>query len=103
MQRSAPPVTPARDALEALLANITSAEDAAGFVPLDAAGLSIGVLTITNFVAEVNFFSGGHKSWAGDLSPVIFKKAVERTLKQFPTVHTVKVMVDDDPDFDSLQ
>ena len=95
--------TPARGALEAMLANITPDEEEQGFVPLDTAGLSIGVLTISNSQAEVDFFSGGTKKWKGDLSPTTFKEAVEAILKQFPTVQGVTVMVDGDPNFDSLQ
>ena len=102
-RRSANPTTPARGALEALLGNVTSAEEAHGFLRLDAAGLSIGDLTIHNGTATVDFFSGGAKSWAGDLSPVTFKQAVVMTLKQFPTVQHVTVKVDGNPNFDSLQ
>lgn len=101
--RSANPTTPGRGALEALLGNVTSSEEAQGFQRLDAAGLSIGDLTIHNGTASVDFFSGGAKSWAGDLSPVTFKQAVEKTLQQFPTVQHVTVKVDGKADFDSLQ
>jgi len=101
--RFANPATPGRGALEALLANTTPQEEQAGFVRLDSAGLSIGALTIHNLHADVDFYSGGTKSWAGDLSTVTFKDAVAFTLKQFPTVHTVTVKVDGDPNFDSLQ
>lgn len=103
VNRHANATTPARGALEALLGNTTTQEEQAGFIRLDAANLSIGVLTITNHHADADFFSGGTKGWAGDLSPVIFKQAVERTLKQFPTVTTVTVKVDGSTNFDSLQ
>ena len=101
--RHANPTTPARGALEALLGNTTTQEEQSGFIRLDAANLSIGTLTINNHHADVDFYSGGTKGWAGDLSPTIFKQAVERTLKQFPTVSTVTVKVDGNADFDSLQ
>lgn len=96
------PETPARGALEALLANTTEDEERQGFGSLDTSGLSIGVLTISNFQAQVDFFSGGTKQWRGDLAPFIFRDAVEATLRQFPTVQSVTVMVDSDPNFGSL-
>ena len=101
--RHANAAAPARGALEALLANATMQEVAAGFIPLDSSNLSIGALTIENHHADVDFYSGGTKSWAGDLSPVIFKHAVALTLKQFSTVHSVIVKVDGNANFDSLE
>ncbi len=85
-----------------MLANTTLQEAQDGFESLDVAGLSIGVLTIVNFHAKVDFFSGKTKRWNGDISPGTFKLSVEATLKQFPSVRTVTVMVDGDPDFGSL-
>lgn len=94
--------TPARGALEALLGNITLEEEGEHLLPLDTAGLSIGVLTISNSEAEVDFFSGGTKKWSGDVAPGAFRLAVEATLKQFPTIKVVRVKVDGDAEFGSL-
>lgn len=106
-ERAPSPAPPApsrpRGALEALLGGVTPAEEAQGFLPLGAAGLSIGALAIHNGTATADFFSGGAKSWVGDLSPGTFKHAVEFTLKQFPTVQHVTILVDGDPNFDFLQ
>jgi spore germination protein GerM len=92
---------PARPALEALLAGPTAEEQRRRLRPLDARGLSVGTLTIKDGAARVDFISGESKRWAGDLSPAEFRRAVERTLKQFSTVHDVTVSVNGKTDFDS--
>ncbi|MBA3766762.1 MAG: GerMN domain-containing protein [Acidobacteria bacterium] len=92
---------PARPALEALLAGPTAAEKRRRLRALDAGGLRVGALTISDGTARVDFVSRGGKRWAGDLSPAEFRQAVERTLKQFSTVRRVTVSVDGKTDFDS--
>ncbi len=94
---------PARPALEALLAGPTPEEQRRRLRALDARGLSIGALTIRDGAARVDFVSRGGKRWAGDLSPAEFRRAVERTLKQFSTVRNVTVSVNGKTDFDSLR
>jgi spore germination protein GerM len=92
---------PARPALEALLAGPTATEERRRLRALDARGLSIGTLSIKEGTAQVDFVSKGSKRWAGDLSPAEFRRAVERTLKQFSTVRSVIVSVNGKTDFDS--
>jgi len=92
---------PARPALESLLAGPTVTEKRRRLRALDAAGLKVGSLVIGNGTARVDFVSRGGKRWAGDLSPAEFRRAVERTLKQFSTVRRVTVSVDGRTDFDS--
>jgi Sporulation and spore germination len=92
---------PARPTLEALLAGPTAAEKRRRLRSLDAGGLAIGTLVIEGGTARVDFVSRGGKRWAGDLSPAEFRRAVERTLKQFSTVRRVTVSVDGRTDFDS--
>lgn len=92
---------PARPALEALLAGPTAAEKRRRLRPLDAGGLAISALVIGGGTARVDFVSRGGKRWAGDLSPAEFRRAVERTLKQFSTVRSVTVSVDGKTNFDS--
>lgn len=94
---------PARPTLEALLAGPTAEEQRRRLRALDAGGLSIGTLTIRDGAARVDFISKGNKRWAGDLSPAEFRRAVERTLKQFSTVREVTVSVNGKTDFDSLR
>lgn len=92
---------PARPALESLLAGPTALEKRRRLRALDAANLKVGSLVIDEGTARVNFVSGGGKRWAGDLSPAEFRRAVERTLRQFSTVRRVMVSVDGRTDFDS--
>jgi Sporulation and spore germination len=94
---------PARPTLEALLAGPTAEEQRRRLRALDARGLSVGALTIKDGAARVDFVSKGSKRWAGDLSPAEFRRAVERTLKQFSTVRDVTVSVNGKTDFDSLR
>jgi hypothetical protein len=94
---------PARPALEALLAGPTAEERSRRLRALDAQGLNLSTLVIKDGEARVGFVSKGGKRWAGDLSPAEFRRAVERTLKQFSTVRSVVVSVDGKTDFDSLR
>lgn len=92
---------PARSALEALLAGPTAAEQNSGFRALDTEDISITSLTVKNGEAHVSFERRGGERWAGDLAPATFRQAVERTLRQFPTVRRVIICVDGYRDFDS--
>lgn len=99
--RNVSSAAPARPALEALLTGPTVAERQRRLRALDAQGLNISSLVIKGGEARVDFISRGGKRWAGDLSPAEFRRAVERTLKQFSTVRSVVVSVDGKTDFDS--
>jgi hypothetical protein len=94
---------PARPSLQQLLKGPNSAEQQQGFMALDTDNLSVGTLAITNGNCRVDFVSAGKKVWDGDLSSVSFSLAVEKTLKQFPTVQSVVISVDGDTNFGSLQ
>lgn len=102
VKRMVSATTPARGALEALLAGPTAAEEAQGYVTLYVKEFAIGRLSIKGGTANVNFVaSRTWPGWAGDMSPGRFREAVTRTLKQFPTVKRVVVSVNGDPKFDS--
>lgn len=92
---------PARPAIEALLKGPTAAERKRGFSPLASANeFAIGSLKISGGTARVNFVtSRTWAGWPGDLAPVRFKKAVELTLKQFPSVQRVIVSLNGDEKF----
>jgi spore germination protein GerM len=102
VKRSVSLVSPARAAIEALLGGPTAEEQRRGFDGLaSASDFRIGSLTIKNGTARINFVA--RKTWAGfpgDTAPIRFKKAVELTLKQFPSVRNVIVMLNGDSNFD---
>lgn len=93
--------SPARAALDALLAGPTPEEKRKGFDALASASeFSIGSLRISGGTARVNFVaSRTWAGWPGDLAPVRFEKAVELTLKQFPNVRRVVVSLNGDTNF----
>jgi len=81
----------------------TAAERKKGFDGLASASeFAIGSLAIKDGTARINFVA--RPEWAGfpgDIAPARFKKAVELTLKQFPTVKKVIVSLNGDANFDS--
>ena len=93
---------PARAAIEALLKGPNSRERKHGFESLiEPNDFRIGSLSIKEGKAMINFVSRrSWLGWSGDLSAVRFKKAVELTLKQFPTVQEVIVSLNGDTKFD---
>jgi CubicO group peptidase (beta-lactamase class C family) len=99
--RSVNSTAPTRAAIEALLKGPTAAERQRGFDSLaSATEFRIGSLRISGGTARINFVS--NRSWAGwpgDLAPARFKKAVELTLKQFPSVRQVVVSLNGDEKF----
>jgi len=94
---------PARAAIEALLKGPTAEEVKLGFDGLASAGeFRIGSLRISRGVARINFVSRpGWAGFPGDIAPARFKKAVELTLKQFPSVRRVVVSLDGDLHFET--
>jgi spore germination protein GerM len=100
--RSVSGTAPARAAIEALLKGPTARERKQGFDSLSGVSdFRIGSLSIKDGTARINFVSQqSWHGWAGDLAPVRFKKAVELTLKQFPTVKEVIVSLNGDTKFD---
>jgi len=95
--------SPARAAIQALLKGPTAAERKQGFDGLaSASDFKIGTLTIRNGTARINFVvAEDWRGFPGDIAPARFKKAVELTLKQFPTVREVVVSLNGDVNFDS--
>jgi spore germination protein GerM len=95
--------SPARAAIQALLKGPNAAERRKGFDGLASAGdFKIGSLFIRNGTARINFVvAEDWRGFPGDIAPVRFKKAVELTLKQFPTVKEVVVSLNGDVNFDS--
>ena len=95
--------SPARAAIQALLKGPTAAERKKGFDGLASASeFRIETLTIKDGAARINFVA--RPDWAGfpgDIAPARFKKAVELTLKQFPTVKEVVVSLNGEVNFDS--
>jgi spore germination protein GerM len=102
VKRSVSPASPARAAITALLGGPTVSERRQGFDGLaSASDFRIGSLKIKDGTAQINFVvSRTWTGFAGDLAPIRFKKAVELTLKQFPTVRNVVVTLNGDPNFD---
>jgi len=95
--------SPARAAIQALLKGPTAAERKQGFDGLaSASDFAIGSLTIRNGTARINFVvAEDWRGFPGDIAPARFKKAVELTLKQFPTVKEVIVSLNGDVNFDA--
>ena len=100
--RSVSATAPARAAVDILLKGPTARERKKGFDSLDSAGeFRIGSLSIKDGTARINFVSRhSWYGWAGDTAPIRFKKAVELTLKQFPTVQHVIVSLNGETRFD---
>ena len=95
--------SPARAAIQALLKGPTATERKRGFEGLaSASDFAIGSLTIRNGTAQINFVvAEDWRGFPGDIAPARFKKAVELTLKQFPTVKKVIVSLNGDVNFDA--
>ena len=93
---------PARGAIEALIAGPTDEEKALGLRSPYAEGLSIKTLEISGGTARISLVSecADCPRWPGDLAPWRFREAVERTLKQFPTVKRVAICLDGVENFD---
>lgn len=92
---------PARGALQAFLSGPTTEEKSHGFYALHTQYLSITRLAITKGTARVSFRTTREEwqRWPGDLAPIRFAIAIEKTLKQFPNVRRVIICLDGDLDF----
>jgi hypothetical protein len=104
VRREVSAVTPARGALEAIIAGPTEGEKRNGLRAPYTEGLSIERLTIDDGTARVGLTSGCPECprWAGDLTVWRFKESISRTLKQFANVRRVVVCVDGYLDFDEV-
>ena len=89
-------LTPARGALEALIAGPTADERAKGIRAPHTESLSIKNLQISNGAALVSLISDCPTCdrFSGPEEALRFKEAIELTLKQFPSVRRVKICLD---------
>ena len=96
--------SPARGALEALIAGPTEDEKGRGLLAPYTEGLSIASLKIIGGTARVSFTSScaDCPRWPGDLAVWRFTEAVQRTLKQFSNVRRVIICLDGYEDFGDL-
>lgn len=98
LTRTVDAAAPMRPALDALLAGPTSAEEKRGFVDTGF-GIKLVRLRRKGATARADFHMPPGAAFSGDLSPILFKEAVERTVKQFPGVGKVTVCLDGVLDF----
>ena len=85
--------SPLRNTLIALTRGLTPAEEKQGFVSV-MFGIKFLSVRLENGTARAYFTMPADASFAGDLSPIYFKEAVERTARQFPNVKNVEVCLD---------
>jgi hypothetical protein len=103
VSRTVSVTTPARGAIEALIAGPTDEEKGQGLRSPYTDDLSIKALAIDDGTAHISFVSkcADCPRWPGDLAPWRFREAIERTLKQFPTVRRVVICLDGVENFDA--
>ena len=104
VQREVSVVSPARGAMEALIAGPTDDEKTRGLLAPYTEGLSITNLKIMNGIARIGFASscGDCPRWPDDLAVWRFTEAINRTLKQFSNVRRVVICLDGFEDFGEL-
>ena len=104
VQREVSVVSPARGALEALIAGPTADEKTRGLLAPYTEGLSITNLKIMNGTARIGLASscGDCPRWSDDLAVWRFTEAINRTLKQFSNVRRVVICLDGFEDFGLL-
>ena len=85
--------SPLRGALLALTRGLTPAEERQGFASV-MFGIRFLSVRLENGTAHAYFTMPKDASFGGDLGPVIFRDAVERTALQFPNVKKVEVCLD---------
>ena len=91
---------PLRPTLEALFAGATKAEEGAG-LSSSTFGMKFVGVTLQNGFVIVKFSQPPNQTNYGSLGPMIFAQAVERTVRQFPTVKKVQVCAVGDTLIDS--
>ena len=104
VKREVSTVSPARGALEALIAGPTEEEKTRGLLAPYTDGLTISSLRILNGTARVSFVSSCVECprWQADLAVWRFTEGIGRTLKQFPNVRQVVICLDGFEDFADL-
>jgi hypothetical protein len=102
VSRTVSVTTPARGAIESLIAGPTDEEKSKGLRSPYADDLSIKTLAIADGTARISLVSKctDCPRWPGDLAPWRFREAIERTLKQFPAVRRVVICLDGVENFD---
>ena len=85
----------AKSAIEALLRGATQEEINQGFVSNINSGVRIHSLTIENGIAEVDFDERLEFQVGGSCRVAAIKSQIIETLKQFPTVDSVIISIDD--------
>jgi spore germination protein GerM len=93
VQRNVQRMSPARGAIEALLAGPTEKEKSEGLRAPHTEGVKIKGLTISAGIARISLVSDcpACARWAEPKAPLRLKEAMEMTLKQFDTVRRVKI------------
>lgn len=87
--------TPARSALESLLRGPTIKEAKEGYATsLNTSGIKIQKLVIKDGLAEVDFSSDLEAGVGGSCRVTAIRAQIKETLKQFPTVSSVKISID---------
>jgi hypothetical protein len=94
VERTVNAAAPLRPTIEELLKGPTPQEVRRGYSQLDVGGMSIVKVAVKNGTAYAGFIHRKWAGWSGDISPLAFGDAVERTLKQFPGVTRTVVCVD---------
>ena len=85
--------SPLRNTLIALTKGLTRAEEKQGFVSV-MFGIKFVSVRLEQGTAYTYFTMPEGAMFSGDLSPVVFRDAVERTALQFPNVKKVEVCLD---------
>lgn len=95
--------SPARGAINALIAGPTEEEKGKGLYPPSTEYLSIKSLTISKGTARLSLRTTrkGLQRWGGSMAPGRFIAVIEKTLKQFPNVRRVIICLDGYADFAS--
>ena len=98
LKRRVNATAPLRNTLITLTNGITRAEENQGFVSV-MFGIKFVSVRLENGTAYTYFTMPEGASFSGDLSPLVFRDAVERTALQFPQVKKVEVCLDGILDF----
>ena len=96
-------VSAARVALEMLLAGPTASEKQAGFITVINPGVTVTSLSIQDGVAHVTFSKELQKNVGGSCLVTTVRSQIEQTLRQFPSVTSVRISVEGYADDEILQ
>lgn len=85
--------TPARTALELLLAGPSVSEQARGLATNIPAGVKIQSITLKSGLLAIDFNAALNQGMSGSCRVTAIRSQIEKTLGQFSTVKSVKIMV----------